>query len=275
MGKIWSLVIGLLFCTTLAAQNATQITWFGHAAFEITTPKGLVLMIDPWLTNPMNPDKDKAVKAVKRLDYILLTHGHFDHVGDTVALAKQTKARLVANYELGTNMARVLGYPAEQMGFDTLMNSGGEIKLGDGEVTVAMTPAMHSSSLDPAHDKNKQAPLVYAGNANGFVIQIQHGPTIYHTGDTALFEDMRQIRRYRPNLALINIGGHFGMEPSQALACAKLVGAKHVIPHHFQTFPILTPDASSFLTQLKHAGLHGRVLPIGQTVRLNAKGQWQ
>ena len=135
---------------TLAADGVTQLTWFGHAAFRIVTPKGKILYLDPWLSNPMNPaagkDKD-ALAGIDKADYILITHGHFDHVGDSVALAKKTGAHLVTNFELGSNMAKLLGYPKEQMGFDTLMNIGGEIRIADGEVTVAMVPAIHSSGL--------------------------------------------------------------------------------------------------------------------------------
>ncbi len=111
-----------------AWAGETALTWYGHAAFRIVTPKGKVLFIDPWLRNPMNPqakDGKDPVAGIDKADYILVTHGHFDHVGDAVELGKKTGARLVTNYELGTNMAKLLGYPKNQMGFDPLMNIGG------------------------------------------------------------------------------------------------------------------------------------------------------
>lgn len=258
-----------LAAQTAWAQGTTKVTWYGHAAFGIVTPKGAVLMIDPWLNNPMNPNAQadkRPLASVGRVDYILITHGHFDHVGDAVGLGKATKARLVANFELGTNMARVLGYPATQMGFDTLMNSGGAIQIADGEVTVIMTPAVHSSSLDPSSETNKNAPLVFGGNPNGFVIKIANGPTIYHTGDTAYFEDMKQLAAHHPDLALVNIGGHFGMEPDDAAKAAKAVGAKLVVPHHFKTFPILTQDPAPFFKALDRQRIAHKLMEVGATI---------
>ena len=115
----------LLFIVSGMAWSAdsTTLTWHGHAAFEIVTPNGKVLMIDPWLKNPSNPnakDGKDPLAAITKVDYILITHGHFDHVGDSVEIAKKTGARLVTNYELGSNMAKLLGCPKEQMGFDTV-----------------------------------------------------------------------------------------------------------------------------------------------------------
>src|SRR5207247_3887618 len=174
------------------------LTWRCLSSFQCGTPNGVVIFIGPWLTNPMNPkakDKGDPLADLKKVDYILITHGHFDHVGDAVAIAKKTGARLVTNFELGTNMAKLLGYPKDQMGFDTLMNIGGEITIANGEVVVAMTPAVHSSGLgNPfAKDKEQEPELAAGGNAAGFVLQIRNGPTIYHSGDTAYFKDMEII----------------------------------------------------------------------------------
>ena len=261
--------------SSFAADGVTQLTWFGHAAFRIVTPKGKVLYIDPWLNNPMNPaagkDKD-AVAGIDKADYILITHGHFDHVGDAVALAKKTGARLVTNFELGSNMARLLGYPKAQMGFDTLMNVGGEIRIADGEVTVAMVPAIHSSGLQDPHAGPDAPDMVYGGNPAGFVLVIKDGPTIYDSGDTAYFSDMKLIReQYHPDVGLINIGGHFGMEPDMAALAAKTVGVKLAIPQHYATFPILTQNAGGWVKAVEKDHIKPLVMKPGASIQFKGK----
>lgn len=259
------LVLALALPLDVAAATTT-LTFFGHAAWRLTTPKGHVLFIDPWLTNPQNPDAKKdPVAAVKRCDYILLTHGHFDHVGESVELAKKTKARLVTNFELGTNMARLMGYPADQMGFDTLMNIGGRITIADGEVVVEMTPAVHSSGLD-VKGADPNAPIVYGGNPAGFIIRVKDGPTIYDTGDTAYFKDMDEIGADDIDLAIVNIGGHFGMEPDAAAMAARAVNPRLVVPDHFATFPILTQSPDDFFKALDDDKIPHRLMKAGDTL---------
>lgn len=259
--------------TTQSAPQ-TKIKWYGHAAFALTTPRGKVLMIDPWLKNPMNPEAKNGkdpLASIQKVDYILITHGHFDHIGEAMELAKKTGARLVTNYELGTNMAKVLGYPKQQMGLDTLMNIGGEIAIADGEVTVAMTPAIHSSSIQNPNAGPNDPELIYGGNPAGFVLIVKNGPTIYHTGDTAYYKDMELIgERYAPDVALVNIGGHFGMEPEMAARAAAAVKAKLVIPQHFATFPVITQDPKTFANALKK-GIVYRLMQPGET--LSYKGR--
>ncbi|MCG3111880.1 MAG: metal-dependent hydrolase [Candidatus Manganitrophus sp. SB1] len=252
----------------------TRLTWHGHAAFEIVTPGGAVLVIDPWLKNPVNPNAQEEkdpLALFQKADYLLITHGHMDHVGDSVALAKKTGARLVTNAELGGNMVKLLGFPKEQVGFDTFLNIGGEIEIAKGEVTVVMTPAVHSSGLGNPNAGPQEADIVYGGNPGGFIVIIKNGPTIYHTGDTAYFGDMALIGQHAPDVALINIGGHFGMSPAMAAKAAATVKAKLAIPHHFGTMPILTQDPKPFVDALGKEKIPARVMKPGQTVVFEGK----
>lgn len=214
-----------------SAAGKTEITWYGHAAFVVKTPAGTVLAIDPWLSNPKSPDKEAAQK-LEKVDYILITHGHSDHVGDAVAIAKRTGAKLISGFDLGRALVRQ-GFPKDAVGFDTQGNVGGQIKAGD--ATVIIVPAIHSSDVydDTGH--------LGGGNPVGFVIKIPGGPTLYHTGDTDVTMDMKLIpERYGPiDLMLACIGGHFTMDPAGASLAASYVKAKTVIPMHYGTFPVI------------------------------------
>src|SRR3989440_4496170 len=230
----------------VSAQE-TKVKWFGHAAFSITTPKGKVLLIDPWLKNPSNPEVKNGkdpLASVSKVDYILITHGHRDHVGDAVEIAKKTGAILICNPELAGNLVKLADFPAKQADTDAIMGIGGEIKIADGEVTVAMTPAVHSSSVFNPKATATEAERAYGGNPAGFVIVIKNGPTIYHSGDTAYFKDMETIgESYAIDVALLNIGGHFGMEPRMAARAAQSLRTKLAIPQHFGTSPGMTQNA--------------------------------
>jgi len=163
-----------------AAAQETKLKWFGHAAFSITTPNGKVILIDPWLRNPSNPegkDNKDALAAVSKVDYILLTHGHRDHVGEAVEIAKKTGALLIANPELAGNLVKLTDFPARQAE-DNIMQMGGEIQIAEGEVTIAMTEAVHSSSVFNPKAGPNDPERAYGGSPAGFVIMIRDGPTI-------------------------------------------------------------------------------------------------
>lgn len=267
-------LLGILLagCIEPAKAQETKLKWFGHAAFAITTPKGKVLLIDPWLNNPVNPeakDGKDPLAALPKVDYILLTHGHRDHVGDAVEIARKTGAALISNPELAGNLVKLAGFPSKQAETDAIMGIGGEIQIADGEVTVSMTPAVHSSSVFNPKAGPNEPERAYGGNPAGFVIAIKNGPTIYHSGDTAYFKDMETIgENYSIDVALLNIGGHFGMEPKMAAKAAQSLRAKLAIPHHFGTFPGIVQNAAGFAAELRKLKISFREMKPGETIVL-------
>ena len=265
----------LLLVVLEAKAQETKVKWWGHAAFSLTTPKGKVLLIDPWLSNPSNPDvKDKKdpLAALTKVDYILLTHGHRDHVGEAVEIARKTGAMLICNPELAGNLVKLADFPKERAEGDAIMGIGGEIQIADGEVTVAMTPAVHSSSVFNPKAGPTEPERAYGGNPAGFVLIIKNGPTVYHSGDTAYFKDMETIgESYAIDVALLNIGGHFGMQPRMAAKAAHSLRALLAIPHHFGTFPGITQDANGFGAELKKLRIRFYEMKPGETISFRGR----
>lgn len=246
----------------------TQLTWYGHAAFKLVTPAGNVLLIDPWLTNPSFDRGNEELAALKRVDLILLTHGHGDHVGNAVEIGKRTGAKLVSNYDLNAAMISVLGYPEKQAGNDTTGHLGGQLHLLEGDVDVCFVPAWHGSSVQ----KDDNSPPVYAGTPTGLVVTIRNGPTIYHTGDTAFFSDIARVSDYNQiDIMLGCIGDHFTMGPIRAADAVKAVNPRSVVPIHYGTFPLLTGTPEDFERELKKREIKAqlRVMKPGEAISLS------
>lgn len=257
------LTIALVALTVLAlspltvfAAGTTDITWYGHSAFKVTTPTGKVLLIDPWLANPANPRGKELLAALDKADQILVTHAHGDHIGNTVEIAKKTGAKLVASNDLMKAMVKYGGFPANQADFSGTGNFGGTVTLLGGEVKVTFVQAVHSSGLDYDDTTGVPKGLAYAGNPGGFVVAIANGPTIYHTGDTDLFGDMKVIGDLsKIDVMMACIGDKFTMGPERAAAAVELVHPKMVIPMHFGTFAALTGTPEAFEQALKKRNL--------------------
>lgn len=230
--------------------NGVRITWLGHATFKITSPHGKVVMIDPWVNNPVCPAEQKNIDKV---DLMLVSHGHFDHVADAVSIAKATKPQVAAMVELA-------GWLQSKGVENTIgFNKGGTINV-DG-IKVSMTHAIHSGGTEDG---------TYGGEPVGFVIEFENGFKLYHAGDTCAFSDMAIIGElYQPDVALLPIGDFYTMGPHEAAIAVRMLGVKHVIPMHYGTFPALVGTPAALSDALHALGLQDvEVVDIkpGQTI---------
>ena len=215
-----------------------KITFLGHSAFKVVSPKGVVIYIDPFLSG--NPKTPPELKTVEKADLILVTHGHGDHVGDTLAIAEKTNAKIVVMGELGRYLAR--------KGAKNVINMNRGGTYDHQGVGITMVPAFHSSSITEGDQ------VIYTGEPSGFVIRFENGFTLYHAGDTGVFGDMKIIGEiYKPELSLLPIGSRVTMDPREAAYAAKLLGSKYVIPMHYGTFPMFTGTPEEFVKLMKEA----------------------
>ncbi|MDT7833851.1 metal-dependent hydrolase [Aquabacterium sp. OR-4] len=226
--------------------GAVELTWLGQSAFRIVSPGGKVIVTDPWLrTNPLTPPAFKQLEVFGRLDVLLVSHGHFDHMADAVALAQHYQVALRAPGDLAQSLATLGLLPAAQL---PRMNKGGSVTPVPG-ITVTAVRAEHSSIYvfrNPLTGKDETQP---GGEPLGWIITLENGFRIYHAGDTAVFGDMRLIgERYRPHLALVPIGGNFTMDPDDAAwAVKELIRPAAVIPMHYGANPLARGTAQAFV----------------------------
>jgi L-ascorbate metabolism protein UlaG (beta-lactamase superfamily) len=227
-----------------------SITWLGHATFIITTPGGKRIVTDPWLEeNPACPPDKKKIAAA---DLILLSHGHFDHSGDVVAVSRATNAPIVCVFELAVWLERKGVKNVAGMGI------GGTQRVAGLDVT--MVPAVHTSSI--VEDDT----IVYLGHPTGFVVKMEDERSFYFAGDTALFGDMRLIgEMHTPEIAFLPIGDHYTMGPAAAAAAARMLGVRQVVPMHHSTFPVLTGTPDRFKQLVEPHGIDVLILKPGET----------
>lgn len=249
------------------AQPKTEVLWLGQAAFRVTTPGGKSIMIDPWFTtNPKTPADWKHLDSVGKVDAILVTHGHGDHVGDAPALAKRHGAPLLVPGGLGSSLTALGVVPGQQV---TRFNKGGTVTLfGPQGVKVSMTPAEHSSEFTHRNPATGKDEIHVGGEPVGYVLELENGFRIYHMGDTALFGDMKLIgERYRPDLVLVPIGGHFTMDPKDAaIAVRDYLKPKYAIPMHYGTLPVLRGTPQEFVQALGDAPVKVLTMNPGEKI---------
>jgi L-ascorbate metabolism protein UlaG (beta-lactamase superfamily) len=232
-------------------MSSLSITWLGHATFLLRSPGGKRILLDPWVIG--NPTSPESAKKLGELDLMLITHGHHDHTADAVSIGRSSGAHVVAPHEVSVWLGQ------KGLQHITGMNPGGTLKvLG---LSITMVPAMHSSSV-VEDDK-----VIYLGVATGYVITFEDGLTIYYSGDTSIFGDMRLIgEMYRPTMAFLPIGDLYTMGPEQAAKACELLGVKQVVPMHYGTFPALTGTPAKLRELVEPRGVQVLELKPGETV---------
>jgi L-ascorbate metabolism protein UlaG (beta-lactamase superfamily) len=228
----------------MSLDRDTTFTWYGHSCFEVRTPGGKTIVLDPFFANPKST---RTADSIERCDLLLVTHGHFDHMGDAVPLASRLRPAWPCMHEMSLWLARRLPGGADAA---VGMNRGGTFEAAG--IKVTMTTAHHSAGdWNPAGETT-----LYLGEPVGFVVELENGFRFYFAGDTDVFSDMQLIRdMYQPELAFLPIGGHYTMGPKGAALAVGYLGVKHVVPIHYGTFPILTGTPAELRSELDARGL--------------------
>jgi L-ascorbate metabolism protein UlaG (beta-lactamase superfamily) len=223
--------------------TSAEIVWLGHSAFRLTSPAAKKIYIDPFLTG--NPTTPAEWKSPEFADYILLTHGHADHVGDTLSIARDTGAIVLAQVELA-HLLQKHGLPAAQC---IEFNKGGTVVCDDFRVTLVS--ANHSSSYAGE----------YAGEAGGLIVQFDNDITFYHMGDTNIFADLTLYKElYSPDVVAAPIGGHYTMGALEAARCIGMLRPAYALPIHYGTFPVLAGSPEDFAGAVRETSAETTVL---------------
>ena len=256
-------VVGAVPLAAIAQDGKIEILWLGQSAMRIKTVAGKIIVIDPWLIkNPKTPPEYKNLDKIGKMDIILVTHAHGDHLGDGPELAKKHKVPLWGPAGLDQSLQTLGVLPPE---LAPRMNKGGTITPLGPDIKITMTHAEHSSEMvwkNPATGKEETH---VGGEPVGFIIQLENGFKIYHMGDTGLFGDMRLIGEYyKPDLLLVPIGGHFVMSPQDAaVATRDFIKPKFAIPIHYGTIPQLKGTPEEYIQALGQTTTKVQVLQPG------------
>jgi len=227
-----------------------KLKYLGHSAFYLEG-NGLKALIDPFLSG--NPWNVASARDFTDINFIFVTHGHGDHLGDAINIAKNTGATIVSVYEIGV-------YCSSKGAKTHNMHIGGTYSFPFGR--VQLTPAAHGSSFVEGDE------IIYLGNPCGFIIEVD-GKNIYHAGDTGLIADMELLGKYETiDVALLPIGGNFTMDPIDASIAAELIKPKTAIPMHYKTWPIIDKDPEEFVKLAKEKGIDAKILRPGETLEI-------
>jgi L-ascorbate metabolism protein UlaG (beta-lactamase superfamily) len=236
-------------------NKEVDITYVGHSTFILDTKNGSRLLIDPWLKG--NPACPEELQEPKDIDYILVTHGHFDHIGDILPACELNKeAKVIASLEISTWLN------SKDVANTLPMGIGGTQPI-DNDIKVTMVNAVHTSGI--ADDSS--GAMLYGGCANGFIVEFKNGFKVYLAGDTAVFSDMKLIGEiYSPDIAILPIGDHFTMGPKEAYYATKLLGVKNIIPFHYGTFPVLVGTPEEYVELVKDLDVNVYVMNPGEVL---------
>lgn len=271
LSRIQIVVTAIVLWSNPILAAEVEVLWLGHSTVHFTSVEGKVIVVDPFLKkNPKTPPKYRDLKALGKVDLILVTHGHRDHVYDLKELVDLSGATVVSPYGFSFNMVSLGVLDIDK---SIGMNKGGTVSpIGRG-IKIHMVPAEHASNVDLTMPGLKLEPnsprMVDAGPAVGYVIEFENGFSVYHSGDTAVFSDMALIREfYKPDLALVSIGGHFTMDPvSAAYALSNFIKPKQVIPIHYGTFPIINRTPAELKDAMGNSPVEILDVEPGQAMR--------